>query len=363
MDLNKMKIYGIGVGYNGFHTDVIVPLKEQQAELESKIHSQIGFRNLSVASEIKRGLYVSGYLISNTEISEFKARKNEAEIYNDIYKYKLNSAYLTQYDVNIRRHLDSESRIHPTFFRDCTSTGRLKAINPAAMAFDKKFMKYLMPKPAHSLLHLDYKAMEFRVIAALSNDAGMQKKFMDRSFDMHKENASIVYNKPVNQITDSERKVAKTLGFAILYGMSAQTLAVQLSKNLRKSVSVIAAQKMIDDFYWNYPGVNLYHKQLQRKDSNCQTLKGRKFDGNLRFSQKLNYPVQGTAADAFIYVIDCIEKAFPECQICLPVHDALFVEVPKIGAQQTLSDIKDVMEEEMSRYLGVVSYVDAEIYS
>lgn len=93
----------------------------------------------------------------------------------------------------------------------------------------------------------------------------------------------------------------------------------------------------------------------------CYTLKGVELRGNLRYSQRLNYPIQATAADAFKEVITAIEDHFPEYKICLPVHDALYIEVPELEAEAALANIQELMEIEMTNYLGICSFTDAEI--
>lgn len=361
MNLDSLKKYGIGINFPMFTAEVLEPIKEEQKLLADSIHSVIGYRNLCSSQQIKRGLNINGYGIKSVTIDELKAHREEAPIYKDLYRLKRNSAYLTQYDIHLRKQLDNDYRVHPTYSIATETTGRLKAINPAAMAFDAKLMSYLVPKPGCSLLHFDYKTMEFRVLAALSRDPILRRKLTSRNFDIHSENASLIFKNPVEKISAKERKDAKALGFAVIYGMSAQTLSQKLSCSTGTDITVEEAESYIFEFFNRYPFVQLYRNEILTGRRKCATLNGKEFTGYLRYSQKLNYPIQGTAAEAFIKVIDTLEDTYPQYHICLPVHDALYIEVPKQNAQEALNKISIIMESVMTNYLNVASYVDAEI--
>lgn len=361
MNLENLNNFGLGINFPTFETEVIDPIKNEQKLLAESIHSVIGYRNLYSSQQLKRGLNINGYDIKNVTLDELKAHRGDAEVYDNLYKFKRNAAYLTQYDTHLRQQLDDCNRVHPTYSIATETTGRLKATNPAAMAFDSRIMRYLQPMSGNALLHFDYKAMEFRVLAALSRDPVLRKKLKTMNFDIHTENASLIFNKPAKEISAKERKDAKALGFAVIYGMSARTLAMKLTRSTGTEITVEEAQSHIEGFLTRYPMVKIYRSDILTGRRKCTTLDGREFNGFLRYSQKLNYPIQGTAAAAFIKVIDTLEADYPQYHICLPVHDALYIEVPEQKAHLALTTIKNVMENVMTEYLHVASYVDAEI--
>lgn len=362
MKFNKIEKYGIGINYNKYESEILMPLRKQQTELEDKIHSIIGYRNLDNPSQILRGLNIRGYDINSATLDEFKQRRVSDKIFNLLFQYKVNSAYLSQYGDKFKSYLDKDNRVHPHYRINSETTGRIGATAPAAMSFDSKLMKYLTAKEGCSLIHLDYKAMEFRVLAALSKDPILKRKLRCRSFDMHTENASIMFGKKTIDITDNERKTAKALGFAILYGMSAHTLSKKLSASMNREITEKEAYQYISDFYDRFPLVKLYHDDILFNRIPCSTLGGKEFSKQLKPSQRLNYPIQGTAAEAFIKLIETVEKTFPSYHICLPLHDALFIEVSTQDVDMALKEVKYVMEHFMTNYLSVPSFVDAEIY-
>lgn len=360
MNLAKMQKYGVGIDFSALHNDIIMPMLAEQEELTNSIHSVIGYRNLNHADQIMRGLMLNGFAIDSLCSNSLKAKQKEHTVFSDLYRYKRNAAFLTQYDIHLKDMIDNEGRVHPTYIDGDSITGRLKSVNPSIMSFDARVMKYFIPAEGKSLLHLDYKAMEFRALAALSRDPILIRNLYSRDYDIHTENASLIFNKPPGEIDTAKRKTAKSLGFAILYGMSATTLSQKLSKSLGTEVTSKEAFGYIQKFYNTYPLVEYYQRKI-KMGGPCTTLKGRLFSNELNLPQRLNYPIQGTAADAFNNIINIIEKKFPEYQICLPLHDALFIEVPQEDADRALKEIQAVMEESMTEYLNIPSYVDVEI--
>ena len=90
MQFNKIEKYGIGINYNKYDAEVLMPLRKQQTELKDKIHSIIGYRNLDNPSQILRGLNIRGYDINSATLDEFKQRRGSDEIFNLLFQYKVN---------------------------------------------------------------------------------------------------------------------------------------------------------------------------------------------------------------------------------------------------------------------------------
>lgn len=360
MNLKSITENGVAFDYPLFAKEVLAPVHQEQAQLEQCIHSVIGYRDLADMSQIKRGLLVRNFQVPRNE-QTFKDLIGIHPVYADLYRYKKNEKFLKIYGAKMEAFFDDDGRIHPEYRIASETTGRITAYKPAATAFDGRFMRYIIPAKGNALLHLDYKAMEFRVLAAICKDKELKKRLSDRHFDIHRGNASLILHKPESEVTDADRQMIKSIGFALIYGAGAGTVSAKLNEKAGNTVTPADVEKYMARFFLTYKGVWAYYHRMAHTKSSCYTLKGVELRGNLRYSQRLNYPIQATAADAFKEVITAIEDHFPEYKICLPVHDALYIEVPEPEAETALVSIQELMEIEMTNYLGVCSFTDTEI--
>ena len=176
--------------------------------------------------------------------------------------------------------------------------------------------------------------------------------------DIHLLTAISIFDKPQEQITSSERQIAKKINFSIIYGQSAYNLA----KDLR--ITLKDAKNYLDLFKKTYPLVFTWMEEVIHKakiSGFVCTLYGMKriipeiqdnnknvFKSGCRMA--INTIIQGTAAEvmkrAMINVLDYIEKNNLPCRIVLQIHDGLLIEMPEENADRYSSEIQKVMEKE-----------------
>ena len=237
--------------------------------------------------------------------------------------------------------------IHTSYNQAVTATGRLSSSNPNLQNIPirdengKEVRKAFIPDEGELFFSADYSQIELRLMAHLSQDKNMVEDF-NSGHDIHQATASKIFKVPLEEVTSTMRRKAKTANFGIIYGISAFGLAE------RMEVSRGEARQLIDDYFATYPGVKEYmDKSIEkaRQLGYTETLLGRRCqlpDINSRnavvrgYAERnaINAPIQGTAADIIKVAMIRIDKRMREeglrSKMILQVHDELnFSVVPE----------------------------------
>jgi DNA polymerase-1 len=117
-------------------------------------------------------------------------------------------------------------RVHTSFNQTSTTTGRLSSSDPNLQNIPirtdigRRVRKAFVAEKADSvLLSADYSQIELRVLAHMTGDPALVSSFL-RGEDIHAATAAQVYGIPLSEVTPNERRIAKTVNFGVLYGMS-----------------------------------------------------------------------------------------------------------------------------------------------
>jgi len=256
---------------------------------------------------------------------------------------KLKSTYTDKLPLMIH---PQTGRVHTSYSQATAVTGRLASSDPnlqnipARTAEGRRIREAFIAPPGHVLVSADYSQIELRIMAHLSNDAGLLTAFAEDR-DIHSATASEVFGVPLAEVNSEQRRMAKVINFGLIYGMSAFGLASQL--NLERS----AAQAYIDRYFARYPGVADYMQRTRetaRRQGYVETVFGRRLylpEINAKNPQRrqgaeraaINAPMQGTAADliklAMIAVQGWLDTQQLASRLLLQVHDELILEVPE----------------------------------
>ncbi len=252
-------------------------------------------------------------------------------------------------------------RIHSSFNQTVTATGRLSSSNPnlqnipVRSAEGQRIREAFVPATGCLFLAADYSQIDLRVLAHYSGDEALLESFRHNR-DVHTLTAAEIYRVNQGFVTPRMRRVAKTINFGIVYGMSAFGLAGQLN------ISRKEAQTFIDRYFEHYAGVKKFMTDIINqagKDGYVTTLLKRRrqlpdinsSNRNRReFAERtaINTPIQGTAADiiklATIKVDELLTSDFPEVKIVLQIHDELIFEAPEQMIAAISGPIKAAME-------------------
>ncbi|MCM8768441.1 MAG: DNA polymerase I [Candidatus Omnitrophica bacterium] len=278
--------------------------------------------------------------------------------------FKLRSTYIE----GLLNYVDAKTgRIHPCFNQLATATGRLSCSQPNLQNLPIRtakgglIRKAFKPTPPARLFSFDYNQIELRILAHFSQDPGLVDAFV-RNQDIHQETAERLFNSgglfsPENlQGTDNDlRRLAKTINFGIIYGMSAYGLANQLN------IPVEEAQEFIRKYFATFSGVAAYIEQVvetARKNGYVTSFLGRRrylpeIDSNERQRQEfgrraaINMPIQSTAAEvikvAMVHIYNFFRQHSLRSRLLLQIHDELVFEIfPE--EEKYLPDIKRLME-------------------
>ena len=236
-------------------------------------------------------------------------------------------------------------RVHTHFSQASVVTGRLASTDPNLQNIPvrseegRKIRTAFIAPAGSSIVSADYSQIELRIMAHLSGDERLLEAFAHGE-DVHRATAGEIFGVTPLEVGPDQRRVAKSINFGLIYGMSAFGLARQLG--LERS----AAKTYIDRYFARYPGVAQYMeeaRQTARDKGYVETAFGRRLwfpdirssNGNRRQGAEraaINAPMQGTAADliklAMIALQNWLEKSGLKSRLVLQVHDELVLEVP-----------------------------------
>ncbi len=248
-------------------------------------------------------------------------------------------------------------RIHSSFNQALTATGRLSSNNPNLQNIPirteagRKVRKAFIPRDEdHILLAADYSQIELRLVAEISGDEAMLEAFQSGK-DIHKATAAKVYDVPYDEVTSDQRRAAKTINFAIIYGAGATNIGKQLD------IKRAEASQLIEQYFKQYHGLRRYMDdsvKTAREQGYVTTLLGRRRylrDINSKNAivrghaerNAMNTPIQGTAADMIKLAMVKVHRAFHanhiQSKMILQVHDELVFDVLK----SELDQVKEIV--------------------
>lgn len=246
-------------------------------------------------------------------------------------------------------------RIHTTYNQTVTATGRISSANPNLQNIPirtddgREIRRAFVPEPGCLMMSADYSQIELRLMADLSGDKGMIDAFLSGE-DIHRSTAAKIYHLPIAEVTDNQRRNAKTANFGIIYGISAFGLSERLG------IPRGEAKELIDGYLNTYPAVQEYIKnsiESARTNGFVSTIMGRRRylpDINSRSNtvrsyaerNAVNAPLQGSAADiikvAMVSIHDEIRRRGLRSRMIMQVHDELIFNVvpSELGVMQEL---------------------------
>jgi DNA polymerase I len=267
-------------------------------------------------------------------------------------------------------------RIHTKLNQTVTATGRLSSSEPNLQNIPirtevgREIRRAFIADSGFRLLSLDYSQIELRILAHMSGDPMLVRAF-ERGEDIHTATASILFGVEPHQVDREMRRKAKTVNYAVLYGMSDYGLSQELS------IEVSEARQIISRYFERFPRIKAFTQQIleeARQRGYVRTLLGRKrylpelhsANRNERMAAEraaINMPFQGTAADimklAMIRVCKRLPTLEPAVRMLLQVHDELLLETPLNDVAGVAAAIAHEMEQAYS--LRVPLTVEAKV--
>ncbi|MFP5395391.1 MAG: DNA polymerase I [Alphaproteobacteria bacterium] len=282
-----------------------------------------------------------------------------AEIATKVLEWRQLSKLRSTYTEALQEAINPQTgRVHTSYSLVGAQTGRLSSTEPNLQnipirtEIGRQIRDAFVAEPGNVLLAADYSQIELRLAAHMADVPALKEAFAAGE-DIHARTAQEMFGE-VNRDT---RGRAKTVNFAILYGISRWGLGSRLG------VPAEEAQAIIDLYFQRFPGIQRYiHDTLGqvRERGYSETLFGRKCwfprigspnqaerQGSERAA--INAPIQGTCADiikrAMVRMMPALEAAgLGHVRMLLQVHDELVFELPEADVGAASVVIRQVME-------------------
>ena len=251
-------------------------------------------------------------------------------------------------------------RVHTQYHQAVTATGRLSSSRPNLQNIPvrteagRRVREAFIAPSGYCLLAADYSQIELRIMAHLSSDEKLCEAFA-RKEDVHGATAAEIFSIPVAAVTSEHRRIAKSINFGLIYGMT----EFGLSRHLKLSRREAADYR--ERYFARYSGVQDYMEAtLQEAKRLCyvETVFGRRLslpNINARnyhvrsYAERsaINAPMQGTAADIIkVAMIDLhryLTHSSLDAKIIMQIHDELVLEVALDEVEETAGKCRELM--------------------
>jgi DNA polymerase I len=296
----------------------------------------------------------------STDVNELERLSREGvPIAALVLEWRQLSKLKSTYTDALQQQINKETgRVHTSYSLSGAQTGRLSSTDPNLQnipirtELGRRIRDAFVAEPGFVMLAADYSQIELRLAAHMADVPQLKQAFAEGA-DIH----SLTAQELFGEVTRDTRASAKTINFAILYGISRWGLAGRLS------ITADEAQAMIDRYFDRFPGIRDYiHSTLEgvRETGFTTTLFGRKTHFPMIRSKTqherqgaeraaVNAPIQGTSADiikrAMVRMCPALQdEGLGAVRMLMQVHDELVFEVPEGEVEQASAVIRRVME-------------------
>jgi DNA polymerase-1 len=396
--LVRMQSNGVALNVELLHK-MATELGDGLSQIESDMYELVGHQfNIGSSQQLGGVLFKElhlpptrrtqkGYSTDASSLDGLKAILDEGEtegvdpkayqVLDQVLEYrqlsKIKSTYVDALPALVNR---DTGRIHTSYNQTGSATGRVSSNDPNVQnipvrtELGRRVRSAFVAEhaPEWTLLAADYSQIELRILAHMSEDAGLLEAFR-KGEDIHSATASSVYDVPIGDVTADMRRIAKVMNFGVLYGLSAFGIRRQTG------FSPEEGKKFIDSYFGSYPGIRTYVDAVKtqvRENGYVQTLNGRRryipeissSNHNVRASGErmaINMPIQGTAADiikiAMVNIQERLDDLALRSLMILQVHDELIFEAP----QDELEQLKAIVMELMPSAMTLAVPLDVEL--
>jgi DNA polymerase-1 len=365
--------------YNGIRLDLSLlerlsqEMERQLADIEKDIYRLAGHPfNIASPKQLRQVLFTelklpphrrtdtTGEASTDQETLEKLAELHELprKIVEHRQIAKLKGTYVDALPelVNLRT-----GRVHASFNQTVAATGRLSSSDPNLQNIPvrreqgRQIRQAFLPEAGWQLLTADYSQVELRLLAHFSGDEHLRRAFAQDQ-DIHAAVAAQVFGVAENDVTADMRRMAKTVNFGIIYGISAVGLAERLG------IARDEGTRFIDAYFARYPKVLEYQTRLLegcRKIGYVGTILGRRraISGirpdstyqqrNQPEREAINMEIQGSAADliklAMLNIHRRLRQEGRRSRLLLQIHDELVLESPPEELDEIAALVRDEM--------------------
>ena len=367
--LYQMETRGISI-----NADILKEIgKDYEAhmdELAKKIYATAGHEfNIGSPKQLAAVLFdelnlASGGRKRSTAQEVLEKLRGTDPIVDDVLEYRKYAKIVSTYVSGLEKYI-VDGKIYTTFNQTMTQTGRLSSSDPNLQNISiksdegREIRKAFVAPEGTVFLSADYSQIELRMLASMANEQMMIEAFQ-QGVDIHRRTASIIFGVQPDEVTDAQRRIAKTVNFAIIYGQTEFGLSQELH------ISRIQARNFIQAYFANYPNIHrfmdgliefckehgyvetLLHRRRAIPEINDKNFMTREFGKRAA----MNAPIQGSAADliklAMLKMNDALEKEGLKSRMLLQIHDELIFQVPLDELETMKKLVPETMDGAMS---------------
>jgi DNA polymerase-1 len=325
--------------------------------------------NLSSTKQLQEVLFVerklkpgkktkTGY---STDVAVLEELAREDAVPALILRHRSLAKLKSTYVDTLADMADREGRLHTHFIQTGTATGRLSSREPNLQNIPirdeegRRIREAFIAKPGQVLISADYSQIELVVLAHLSEDENLVAAFREGK-DVHARTAALIFGIKEKEVSGEQRRIAKTINFGVMYGMSAFRLSGELG------ISRTEAAAFIESYFRTYAGIRRFIDGLIKRTEETgyvSTIFGRRrYIREINSRNKtekaaaervaVNTPIQGSAADivktAMLKLDRRLRAEESPARLLLQVHDELILEAPKAAAAEAAALVRAEME-------------------
>ncbi len=359
--LAEMELAGIALS-PGVLEQYGVELEALLDELQAEVYRLCGREfNLASTKQLQQILFEDRKLTPvkktktgySTDTSVLQQLAHEDPVPEKVLRHRLLSKLKSTYVDSLPKLVNPRTgRIHTNFNVTGTATGRLSSIEPNLQNIPirdeegRRIRSAFVADHGWSFVTADYAQIELVVLAHLSGDPALREAFAN-NIDVHKTTASLIFGLEIDDVTAEQRRIAKTINFGVMYGMSAFRLSNELG------ISRADAAGFIDAYFTKYASIrefvdntvreaeqNGYVKTILGHERRIHEINNRNKTVKMAAERTaVNTPIQGSAADivkvAMLRIAARLSDEKRKSRLILQVHDELILEAPDDEAHET----------------------------
>lgn len=387
--LMDMELFGIKIDRNMLNS-VKTEVGQQLASLKFKLNSNpvvIAYKEKNKLNEVNFNStkQLSDILFKEMGLEQIKLTKkgapstssdvleilsSKSDFVKELLEYRRLTKLYTAFLDGMDEYVMSDGKIHPRFNITGTKTGRLSCESPNLQQIPKDSLVRRIFVPTYDyFVEADYSQLELRTTATISGDENLLRAFNNNE-DLHYATASKIFNKPVEEITDEERRIAKSINFGVIYGISPEGLVDNL-RPLGIDIKKEKAKEYIQSFFNAYPRVKMWidlTRHVAMRDLVVHSLFG--VERHIReaneagLREAVNFVIQSSSAYMTFFALTCLQRRLKsksfKSRLVLTIHDSIMLDVPKSELVPVLKLIKkcmvDIVQQVVDQYLQAVRY-------
>ena len=345
-------------------------LERELEDIKSEIFSLVGHEfNIGSTKQLQQVLFQERKLTPgkktktgySTDTSVLQELSREDPVPALVLRHRTLSKLKSTYVDSLPQMVNPETeRVHTHFNINGTATGRISSTDPNLQNIPirdeegRRIRNAFVPHEGWRFVSADYSQVELVVLAHLSDDPGLKRAFAE-GIDVHRHTGSLIFGVQQDEVTDAQRRIAKTINFGVMYGMSAYRLSRELQIPRKEADSFIEA------YFATYSRIKDFIDETVAQAEACgyvETILGRKrYLANISNRNRtvkmaseriaVNTPIQGSAADimkkAMINLSAALSERSLTSRLLLQVHDELILECPPEEVEAVSELVTEVM--------------------